>query len=336
MTGVSRQIVLHERPTGAPALSNFRLETVELPPPAENQVQVRNLWMSVDPYMRRRLYDDAGYTSSFVLGQPLEGAAVGRVTATNDPGYPIGTLVLSGLGWREAFNAPVSALNRLKIGDLPPEVFLAEAGTTGLAAYVGLMRIAGIKTKETIFISAAAGAVGLVACQIALAQGCTVIGSAGGHEKCEYLTSIGVHRVIDYHAARSLSAALREAAGSGIDVYFDNVGGEHLQAALDVANTFARFVLCGMISQGSGRVAASSPPPSNLLLAITKRIRLQGFIVGDYLSETDTFAAEMSSWIKAGRVKPKATTKIGLESAPAALLDLFRGANLGKMLVRLT
>jgi NADPH-dependent curcumin reductase CurA len=335
MTQYSKRVVLLERPTDAPSLANFGIEDFGLDAPRANEVQVRNLWMSVDPYMRRRLYSEPGYTSSFSVGQPLDGAAVGVVTASNDARFPVGTTVSSFFGWREGFNCSGGQLQTLQGDGLPPEVYLAEAGTTGLAAYVGLLKIAAIQSRETLFVSAAAGAVGLATCQIALAQGCTVIGSAGGTAKCEYLKSIGVHHTIDYHATPDLTAALRAAAVDGIDVYFDNVGGDHLQAALDAAKPFARFVLCGMISQGSGRVTPSSPPPSNLLLAITKRLRLQGFIVGDHAGDTEAFLTAMAGWIATGKVKATSTIRVGLEAAPAALLDLFRGANLGKMLVRL-
>ncbi len=332
---LSRQIVLRERPVGAPSPANFRLESVEVPAPVENEVQVRNLWMSVDPYMRRRLYEDAGYAASYSVGLPLEGAAVGEVTLSKDPEFPVGTLVQSSLGWRERCNATPAQLRRLDTGTLPPEVFLAEAGTTGLAAYIGMVRIADVKAGESVFVSAAAGAVGLVACQIALARGCHVVGSAGGRAKCDHLEALGVHRTIDYQATPDLTTALRRAADQGIDAYFDNVGGSHLQAALEAAKPFARFALCGMISQGSGKVPPSSPPPNNLLLAITKRITLRGFLVADHAHETDGFLREMSSWIASGRVKPTSTVRVGLESAADALLDLFRGANTGKMLVKL-
>jgi NADPH-dependent curcumin reductase CurA len=331
----SRQIVLRARPTGTPSAENFGLETIDVPEPAEGEIQVRNTWMSVDPYMRRRMFDDPGYTSAFGLGQPLDGSAIGEVTASNDPRVAVGTIVLSAFGWRERFNTTRSKLKQVQLNGLPPEVFLAEAGTTGLAAYVGLLRIANLVANETVFVSAAAGAVGLVACQISLARGCTVIASAGGEMKCDYLKSLGVQHTIDYQSTANLTDALKSAAGEGIDVYFDNVGGDHLQAALEAARPFARFVLCGMISQGSGRVAPTSPPPSNLLLAVTKRLRLQGFIVGDHADEADAFMQEMSEWIAAGKIKPKCTVRTGLANAPAALIDLFRGANIGKMLVKI-
>jgi NADPH-dependent curcumin reductase CurA len=334
-TSESRQIVLRRRPAKELALDDFALETVSLPALSAEQIQVRNLWMSVDPYMRRRMFEDTGYAASFELGKPLEGAAIGEVVESRDESFPVGSLVESSKGWRERFNTERASLKKLDARGLPPEIFLAEAGSTGLAAYVGLTHIAGVKAGERLFVSAAAGAVGSVACQIGIALGCTVIASAGGAAKRDYLESIGIPHVIDYRATTDLAGSLARVAPDGIDVYFDNVGGEHLQAALEVARPFARFALCGMISQGSGKITPTSPPPANLLLAVTKRIRLQGFIVGDYAHEAGAFAQDMSAWIANGQIKPKSTVRIGISNAPAALMDLFKGANIGKMLVKL-
>src|SRR5579859_4975119 len=246
---VSREIRLKSRPVGTPTADNFELATVNLPDPAPGEVQVRNSWMTVDPYMRGRMNDVQSYVPAFQIGQALQGGAVGEVVASNDPAFKPGETVQSFFGWREAFNAPASALQKLDTHGLPPQAFLGAAGMPGLTAYVGLIRIAELKGGDVVFVSGAAGAVGSVACQIAKLKGHTVIGSAGGPEKAAFLKEIGVDHAIDYKAERDLTAALLRAAPDGFDVYFENVGGAHMEAALMAAKPFGRFALCGMISQ---------------------------------------------------------------------------------------
>jgi NADPH-dependent curcumin reductase CurA len=304
---------------------------IDVPPPAKGQVQVRNLWMSVDPYMRNRMNKGASYVPPFQLGQPLQGGAVGEVIVSEDSDFRPGDLVMSMLGWRELFNVGAGALQKIDPDGLPPQLFLGLAGMPGLTAYIGLCRIARAKAQETVFVSAAAGAVGSAACQIALINGCKVIGSAGGSTKIEFLREIGVDQTIDYKASPDLAAVLARAAPSGIDIYFDNVGGPHLEAALANSRPFGRIVLCGSISQ-TDRPARG---PSNIGIAVSKRLTLQGFIVSDHLREMAGFVAEMGDWIKSGRIKWRETVDRGIESAPAALLKLFAGENVGKMLVKL-
>jgi NADPH-dependent curcumin reductase CurA len=329
----SREIRLKFRPTGEPTLDAFELATVEVPAPAPGEVQVQNFWMSVDPYMRGRMRDRKSYAPPFQVGEPLLGGAVGRVVASADPTFAAGDLVLSHLGWREVFNAPARVLQRLPEIGVPPQAFLGVAGMPGLTAYVGLLDVAGLKEGDVVFVSAAAGAVGSVVCQIAKLKGHTVIGSAGGPEKVAFLEEIGVDHVIDYKATSDLGAALAQAAPEGIDVYFDNVGGDHLEAALAAARPFGRFALCGMI----GQYNATEPPkgPSNLLLAVGKNLRLQGFIVSNHAHRQPAFLADMAGWIAEGRMRWRETVDEGIERAPAAFLKLFRGENFGKMLVRL-
>jgi NADPH-dependent curcumin reductase CurA len=329
----SREIRLKNRPVGKPKPDDFELATVDVPAPGPGQVQVKNLWMSVDPYMRGRMFDRPSYVPPFQLGEPLAGGAVGRVTASADPTFSTGDLVQSALGWREVFNAPAKALQKLPDVGLPAQAFLGVAGMPGLTAYAGLLRIAGLKDGDVVFVSAAAGAVGSVACQIAKLKGHTVIGSAGGSDKIAFLKEIGVDHAIDYQATPDLAAALRKAAPEGIDVYFDNVGGDHLDAALTVARNFGRFALCGMISQYNEMVAPKGP--SNIFLAVGKRLRLQGFIVLDHYDMLPTFLKDMAGWIASGSVKWRETVDEGIERAPGAFLKLFEGKNLGKMLVKL-
>jgi NADPH-dependent curcumin reductase CurA len=331
----SREIRLKSRPVGLPKPENFELASVDVPAPGAGEVQVKNLWMSVDPYMRGRMTDRASYVPPFELGKAMQGGAIGEVVASNDPGFKAGDVVSSMLGWREAFTAaPASAmLQKIDTHGLPPQAFLGAVGMPGLTAYVGLLKIALMKEGETVFVSAAAGAVGQIVCQIAKIKGGVVIGSAGGPEKCAYLKEIGVDHVIDYKQAKNLTAALAEAAPKGIDVYFDNVGGDHLEAALNAARPSGRFALCGAISMYND--TTPPPGPSNLMLAVGKQLRLEGFIVSFHYDVMPQFVADMAGWIQAGKLKWRETVDEGIENAPSAFLKLFTGENFGKMLVKL-
>jgi NADPH-dependent curcumin reductase CurA len=231
------------------------------------------------------------------------------------------------------FNAPGKVLRKLDARGLPPQVFLGVAGVPGFTAYVGLLKIAGLKQGDVVFVSAAAGAVGQVACQIAKAKGNRVIGSAGGPEKAAWLKEIGVDEVIDYKAETSIRQALARAAPDGIDVYFDNVGGAHLDAALAVSKNFARFALCGAIAEYNTAERGSNV--RNMVVAVQRRLRLQGFIILDHYDELPQFLRDMREWIDTDRMKWNETVETGIENAPAALMKLFSGANLGKMLVKL-
>ncbi len=331
----SREIRLKSRPHGMPAPENFELATVELPPPAPGEVQVKNLFMSVDPYMRGRMTDRPSYVPPFELGKAMQGGAIGEIVASNAPGFAPGDVVSSMLGWREGFTAAPEAamLQKIDSHGLPPQAFLGVAGMPGLTAYVGLLKIGLMKEGETVFVSAASGAVGQVVCQIAKIKGGVVIGSAGGAEKCAYLKTIGVDHAIDYRATEDLTAALAEVAPKGIDVYFNNVGGDHLAAALNAARPFARFALCGAISMYND--AAPPPGPSNLTLAVGKQLRLEGFIVSSHFDMMADFVRDAAGWIEAGKLTWRETVDEGIENAPRAFIKLFTGENFGKMLVKL-
>jgi NADPH-dependent curcumin reductase CurA len=330
---VSREIHLKSRPSGLPTHDNFEMVTADVPEPASGEVQVRNLWMTVDPYMRGRMNDVRSYAPPFALGEVMQGGAIGEVTASNASGFRAGDLVQSNFGWREAFVAPADAVQKLDPRDLPPQAFLGVAGMPGLTAYAGLLKVAALKPGDVVFVSGAAGAVGSLVCQIAKARGHTVIGSAGGPEKVAFLKEIGVDHAIDYRAERDLTAAVLAGAPDGIDVYFDNVGGEHLEAALNAARLFARFAICGMISIYNAKEPQPGPP--NLALLIGKNIRMEGFIVSHHFGMLDQFHDDLSGWVKSGKVRWKETVFEGIERAPDAFLGLFRGENLGKMLVKL-
>jgi NADPH-dependent curcumin reductase CurA len=290
--------------------------------------------MSVDPYMRGRMYDRPSYVPPFQIGEALQGGAVGEVVASNDPAFAVGDAVQSMWGWREAFNAPANTLQKLDTSSgLPLQAFLGVAGMPGMTAYAGLLRVGGLKDGDVVFVSAAAGAVGSVVCQIAKIKGHTVIGSAGGPEKAAFLKSIGVDHVIDYKAVPDLKAALREAAPKGIDVYFENVGGEHLEAAIDSARPFARFALCGMISQYNE--TGEPKGPSNIIQAVGKSLKLEGFIVSNHYDMLPDFLRDMSAWIGSGQLQWKDTVDEGIDNAAGAFIKLFKGENMGKMLVKL-
>jgi NADPH-dependent curcumin reductase CurA len=331
---VSREIRLKSRPVGMPTADNFELATVDLAAPGPGEVQVRNSWMTVDPYMRGRMNDVQSYVPPFQIGEPLQGGAVGEVVASNDASLAVGDTVQSFFGWREAFNAPAGAVQKLDTHGLPVQAFLGVAGMPGMTAYVGLLRTAALKDGDVVFVSAAAGAVGQVVCQIAKLKGHTVIGSAGGAEKVAYLKELGVDHVIDYKAEQDLTAALMRAAPGGIDVYFDNVGGSHLEAALMAVKPFGRFALCGMISQYNA--TDMGPGVRGLIMCVGKQLRLEGFIVSTHMDLQAAFIGDMSKWIAEGKVKWRETVEEGVQNAPAAFLKLFTGENLGKMLVRLS
>ena len=330
----SREIRLKSRPVGEPTAANFELATVTLPDPAPGEVQVRNSWMTVDPYMRGRMNDVRSYVPPFQIGEALQGGAVGEVTASNDPAFKAGDAVQSFFGWREAFNAPAAIVQKLDTYGLPPQAFLGVAGMPGLTAYVGLLKIAALKDGDVVFVSGAAGAVGQIVCQIAKLKGHTVIGSAGGADKAAWLKEIGVDHVIDYKAEPDLTAALLRAAPDGIDVYFENVGGAHMEAALMAAKPFGRFALCGMISQYNA--TDIGPGVHGLIMAVGKQLRLEGFIVSSHTDMQADFIRDMSAWIASGKIKWQETVEEGVENAPTAFLKLFKGENLGKMLVKLS
>ncbi len=337
MTTTSREIQLASRPEGMPKPENFKLASVELPDPGAGEVLVKNLWMSVDPYMRGRMIDRKSYVPPFQIGKALEGHAVGKVVASNIPDFAEGDLVLSMNGWREAFVSDGKGLQKLETFGLPEQAFLGVAGMPGLTAYAGLLRILEPKEGETIFVSGAAGAVGSLVCQIAKIKGCTVVGSVGSKEKGDWLKSLGVDEVILYKEhpdQQSLIKALKSAAPKGVDMYFENVGGDHLVAALDAMRDFGRIAVCGMISGYND--TEPKPGPWNLFNIIGKRLKVQGFIVSDHQDMLGDFVRDLAEWVPAGKVQWQETVEEGIENAPAAFLKLFTGGNTGKMLVKLS
>ncbi|HEX2132719.1 MAG TPA: NADP-dependent oxidoreductase [Actinophytocola sp.] len=329
----TREIHLASRPQGWPTESNFAVVPRELPSPGEGQVLVRNVFMSVDPYMRPRMNDVKSYVPPFQVGEPLDGGAIGEVLESRVDGVVPGDLVLHRLGWRE--HALVDAPRRLEpIPGVPVSHYLGVLGSTGLTAYVGLLDMASMRPGDTVFVSGAAGAVGSVAGQIARLRGAgRVVGSAGSAAKVALLTEkLGFDAAFDYRDG-NLYRQLAAAAPGGVDVYFDNVGGDHLEAAITAMNDHGRVALCGSISQYN---EADPPPgPRNLGLAVGKRLTLRGFIVSDHARRFPEMARELGAWLAGGDLVAEETVVDGgLDAAVSAFLGMLRGENTGKMVVR--
>jgi NADPH-dependent curcumin reductase CurA len=328
---MSRAWHLKSRPSGMPTSDNFELKDIDLPPVGDGQVRVRNLWLSVDPYMRGRMNDVKSYVPPFEVGEPLEGGAIGEVVESKAEGFAPGDLVQHMAGWRDEAVVPARGVNKLPNLGAEPQQFLGVLGVTGSTAYFGLLDAASARPGDVVFVSAGAGAVGSVVVQVAKAKGMTVIASAGGPDKCEFVRSLGADKVVDYKAGPILKG-LAEAAPDGIDVYFDNVGGDHLDAAFALARNNARFAICGMIEGYNQREPMAFRFIQRVIAA---RIQLKGFIVFDYFPRMAEFYAEMAPWVANGTVKSRETIVDGLENTPDAFLGLFKGENTGKMLVRL-
>ncbi len=323
---------LVRRPQGMPVMDDFALRDLPDAPLADGQIRIRNRWVSVDPYMRGRMNDQKSYFEPFALDAPMTGGAVGTVIESRNPGFAEGDLVFHMGGWRdEAVGGRELMPNKLPATGLPDQTWLHNMGLTGGTAWIGLLDVAAAKPGETVFVSAAAGAVGSAVVQIAKAKGMTVIGSAGGADKCDFVRGLGADAVIDYKAGPVLKQ-LHKAAPQGIDIYFDNVGGEHLDAAFALARDNARFAICGMIeAYNDGRPQEFK----YFIRTIPARIRIQGFIYTDHADRFPAFLADMGQMIAAGQVTARETVRDGLEEMPQAFFDLFTGANIGKMLVRL-
>lgn len=324
----SREVHLIERPQGLPVSQQFRIVETAVPEPGDGQLLVQNIYMSVDPAMRPRL---AGATT---LNEAMMGGAIGRVIKSRNPAFQVGDHVESMNGFREYFVSDGKGLSKLDADGMPLVAYMSVLGLTGLTAYGGLLVIGALKDGENVFVSAAAGAVGSVAAQIAKIKGCYVIGSAGSDEKCRWLRDeLGLDVAINYKKGE-LRTSLKAAAPKGIDVYFENVGGEHLNAALPRMNALGRIAVCGMIS-AYNNFGAVSEPVTTLSNMIYNRITMRGFVFYEFESKRAQFLKDMKGWIKDGRLKYRTTIQEGIEAAPTALIGLFTGANTGKMVVQL-
>lgn len=330
---LTKEIILAQRPSGWPDSQNFGLREVELGELEDDEVLLRTLWLSVDPYMRGRMNDAKSYVPPFKINEPLNGGGIGQVIASSKASLQPGDFVVGNLRWREFDIASASGLRKVDPEQGPLSAHLGVLGMPGMTAFVGLRRIGGLKPSDTVFISAAAGAVGAVAGQIAKISGATVIGSAGSTDKVQGLLQKGYHAAFNYKE-KPVSVALQELAPNGLDLYFDNVGGDHLEGALANMASYGRIVMCGAVSQYN--LESPSAGPSNLMLVVSRRLTMKGFIVSDHFDLQDSFLAEASGWIRHGKLTYDETVRNGLENAPGAFISMMKGENTGKMLVKVS
>ncbi len=329
----NRSVHLVNRPVGMPTKSDFALVETDLPPLKDGEILIKNHYISVDPYMRGRMYDRKSYVPPFELNQPMSGGNVGEILESNHPKFLPGQFISGMGGWREYFISNGSGLTVIDPKVAPIHNHLSLFGLTGLTAYIGLTEIAQFRKRDTVFVSAAAGAVGSIVCQIAKATGCKVIGSAGSDEKVQWLIeNLGIDGAFNYKTVENMQSELAKLCPKGIGVYFDNVGGKTLDAALFNMKKKGRVVVCGMISQYNKAVP---DPIYNLLFVNKMRLKIAGFIVSDHMGKTPEFLEQMSKWYAEGKIKQRETIIEGIENAADAFLGLFSGDNIGKMLVKL-
>ncbi|MFI0409220.1 NADP-dependent oxidoreductase [Actinomadura sp. 3N508] len=331
---MNREIHLTSRPVGEPRPEDFELVSAALPEPAEGQVLVRNTWMSVDPYMLDRMREEETYLPRFQLGAPMEGSAIGEAVASRSADVPVGAAVVHFLGWREYAAVDAADVTVADLSLAPAEAWLGALGTTGLTAYAALTQVAPVREGDVVFVSAAAGAVGSIAGQLARKLGASrVIGSAGGPVKAGRLVhDFGYDAAIDYRAG-SLAKQLADAAPDGIDVYVDHVGGDHLVAAIDALRHGGRIAMVGAIS--SYYATEPVPGPSNLFALAAKDATLRGMLINSYFHLFPEWIGKAAGWLADGSLHTELTVAEGIDQAPAAFLDMMRGGNVGKMLVKL-
>ncbi len=332
----NRRVVLASRPEGEPSAANFRLETTETGALHEGDVLLRTLYLSIDPYMRGRMSDGPSYAAPVAIGEVMVGATVCEVVESQLPGLQPGQIVSAFTGWQEYAVVPGRGLRKLEPEKGPVSLALGVLGMPGLTAYTGLLNIGDPKQGETVVVSAAAGAVGAVVGQIAKLKGCRTVGIAGGPEKCRYVVEeLGFDACVD-HRSPTLYDDLKAACPAGVDVYFENVGGKVLESVLPRMNDFSRMPVCGLISQYNQTELPPGPDRTAVLMraVLTRRIRIQGFIVLDYASQMSDFLRDVSGWLRDGKIRYKEDIVDGLENAPEALFGVLQGRNFGKMLVR--
>jgi NADPH-dependent curcumin reductase CurA len=333
----NRRIVLASRPDGEPNESNFRLEAVNTGQPAEGEVLLRTLYLSIDPYMRGRMSDAPSYAAPVGIGEVMVGSTVAEVVESRAAALEPGDFVNAFSGWQEYAVVSGRGLRKLRPEQGPLSYALGVLGMPGLTAYTGLLNIGEPKSGETVVVAAASGAVGSVVGQIAKIKGCRVVGIAGGPEKCRHVVEdLRFDGCVDHRRA-TFAEDLKGACSSGIDIYFENVGGKVLEAVLPLMNDFGRMPVCGLISQYNQSELPAGPDRTSVLLGavLRKRLRVQGFIVTDYASQMPDFLHDVSGWLREGRIRYKEDVVEGLESAPAALLAVLAGRNFGKMLVKI-
>ena len=334
---VNRQIVLAEHPMGAPTLDDFRLDQTQVPTPAEGQVLLRTVYLSLDPYMRSRMNDGPSYAASVPVNGVMVGGTVCQVEISNHSGFLMGDLVLANTGWQDVAVSDGTDLTKLDPAMAKPSYALGVLGMPGFTAYVGLLDIGQPKPGETVVVAAATGAVGSVVGQIAKLKGCRVIGIAGGADKCNYaVEELGFDDCVDHHSA-DLPKVLAEACPAGIDVYFESVGGEVSNSVFPLLNIGSRVPLCGLIAHYNAEKLPDGPDRSPLLMRtlLTKRIKMQGFIIFDHYGDRyGEFFKDMVTWLQEGKIKYREDEVGGLENAPQAFIGLLEGGNFGKLVVR--
>jgi NADPH-dependent curcumin reductase CurA len=336
-TSLNRRIVLNARPHGAPTAADFRLESDPVPKPEAGQVLLRTLYLSLDPYMRGRMSDGPSYAAPVAIGEVMVGGTVSRVEASLHGDFNVGELVLGYTGWQDYAVSDGKGLTALYPRDPHPSRALGVLGMPGFTAYMGLLDIGRPVAGDTVVVAAASGAVGSVVGQIAKIQGCTVVGIAGGEDKCRYVVDeLGFDFCVD-HRADDLPGRLAAACPKGIDVYFENVGGSVFDAVLPLLNTRARVPVCGLIAAYNAIELPPGPDRLGLLVGtlLRKRIKMQGFIVfDDYGPRWSEFVGEMAGWVQADKVKVREDIVFGLENAPEAFIGLLQGKNFGKLVIQ--
>lgn len=329
----TEQIVLASRPKGLPVMDNFRTEEIELPGLKAGEILLSGLYYSVDPYMRGRMNDAKSYVPPFEIDKPLMGSVIGKVIESKSEKFKVGEVVLGNLPWQKIFIASENQLTKIDTNLAPASYYLGILGMTGLTAYFGLMHIGKPKAGETVVVSGAAGAVGIVVGQIAKIQGCQVVGIAGSDDKINLLkTDFGFDEAINYKTTSDMNKAIAAACPKGVDVYFDNVGGEISDAVIKNINFHARIPLCGQISLYNSTEAPMGPRLQPMLL--TRSVLMQGFIVSNFQAQFPEGISKLAQWVEEGKLKFKETMEQGFENLPKALLGLFSGENTGKMVVK--
>ena len=333
----NRQIILASRPSGAPTAANFRLEKAVVPGLEPGQILLRTLYLSLDPYMRGRMSDAPSYAAPVAVGSPMGGATVSRVQDSRNPAYVAGDLVLANGGWQDYCVSDGKGLVRISAGTAQPSLYLGVLGMPGFTGYMGLLEIGQPQAGETVVVAAASGAVGSVVGQIAKLRGCRAVGVAGGEKKCQAVVQdLGFDVCIDRHSSQ-FAEQLAAACPSGIDVYFESVGGAVLDAVLPLLNPRARVPLCGMVSHYNDTAPPAGPDRMGLLLRtlLTKRIKMQGFIIfEDYGSRYSEFFTQMQAWVHDGKINFREDMVSGLENAAQAFIGMLEGKNFGKLVVQ--
>jgi len=334
MTDINQQIVLNSRPDGWPRPENFKLIEAAIPEIGDGEILVRNLYMSVDPYMRARMNDAKSYVPPFQIDKVLEAGVVGEVVKSQNPKFKAGDVVVGMLGWENYSKSDGADLLTVERGPVPLSYYLGILGMPGMTAYAGLVDVAKLQEGETVFVSAASGAVGSVVGQIAKIMGCEVVGCAGSDDKVDYLINeLGFDRAFNYKTCGSIPKKIAELCPKGIDVNFENVGGKIMEAALWNMNDFGRIALCGMISNYNDTDMA--PGPRGMGLIIQRRLKIQGFIVFDNPKLNMEFVRKAAVWLEEGKLKYRESVTEGLENAPSAFIGMLKGENFGKQIVKI-